>query len=186
MATIDILTVIDPLGLADNSATLTTPIQNIPMLSTAILNAYVWMIAESASVRSGQATWNLSIEARANDTIRWWDVSVVQDTNTDIVIIDFAVSSNWSSVLEQPTAGTQADGVAYIQSGFQLGNISQLKFAMNSFQNNYIATTVKPNAAPNTTVNYTLTVAKLDVSRVGTPALKGLYRFDPTIIIVPR
>jgi len=182
--TIDILTVIDPLGLPDNSARLSTPTGSIPMLTVDALKKYVWMIAENASVESGQATWNLSIKAKAGDRIRWWDVSVVQDTGIDVIIIDFAVSSNWSSVLADPVADTQADGVGYIKSGFKFGNISGLKFAMNSYQNNYVAANVLTDAARGTRVSYTLTVAKLDVRIVGEPGIKGLYRFDPTIVIV--
>ena len=187
--TIDILTVIDPLGLPDNlqhlrNPPLSTPIQDIPMLSIADLRKYVWMIGENDSVVENQASWNLHIKASQLDQIRWWDVTVVQDTMTDVIIIDFAVSSNWSSVLDQPTAHVKLDAIAYIENGFQLGNISNLEFTMATLRNNYITAQVKENAQLGTIVNYTLTVAKLDIRGVQAPPVKALYRFDPTITIV--
>ncbi len=182
--TIDILTVLDPFGFSDNTIPLSTPINQIPMVSISTLNKNVWMIAEHESVEAGQATWNLSIKASPGDAIRWWDTSVVQDTNEDMIIVGFQTYSNWESVLEDPTSDTQGTGYAYIKSGFQFSSLANLKFAMNSFQNNFVQTVVKQGAVTGTRVSYYLIVAKLDTRNVGDPQLKGLYRFDPTITIV--
>lgn len=183
MATIDILTVIDPVGFQDNSLPLTTPISAIPWVPDVLLNN-VKMVAETGSIRYGQATSNVGINVRRGDTVRWWDTSVVQGTNEDMIIVGFQKYSDWESVMTPAAAKTMGVGMAYIQSGFQLDNLSNLTFAMNSFQNNYIEAHVQSNAPIGTTVTYWLVVAKLDVSQVGTPKLKGLYKFDPTITVI--
>ncbi len=183
MPKIDILTVVDPLGFPDNSEPLTTSIDEVPMVSTSVLDKNVWMIAEHVSVSDGQATWKLSINASEGDIIRWWDTSVVQDTNEDMIIVGFKTSTNWSDVLEDPTSGTKECGIAYIKSGFSFTELNDLQFAMNSFQNNYIQTKVKQGAKKGTQVTYYIVMAKLDTSKVGVPVLKGLYRFDPKITI---
>ncbi|HJV79117.1 MAG TPA: AidA/PixA family protein [Paludibacter sp.] len=184
MATIDVLTIIDPIGFVDNSLPLTTPIDNIPMVSTSLLNTNVRMIGETGSINYGQATWNLGINVRRGDTVRWWDTTVVQGTNEDMIIVGFKKYTDWDSVMGTALANTMGVGMAYIQSGFALDNLSNLKFAMNSFQNNYIEANVLNNAPIGKTVSYYLVVAKLDVSQVGTPILKGLYRFDPSITVI--
>jgi len=184
MATIDVLTVIDPIGFADNNLPLTTPIDNIPMVSTSLLNTNVRMIGETGSINYGQATWNLGINVRRGDTVRWWDTTVVQGSNEDMIIIGFKKYTDWDSIMGTATADAMGVGMAYIQSGFTIDNFSNLKFAMNSFQNNYIQAKVLDNAQIGKTVSYYLVVAKLDVSHVGTPILKGLYRFDPNITVI--
>lgn len=182
--TIDILTVVDPLGFPDNSVGLSTPISQVPMSSVQTLNNNVWMIVEHQSVQAGQATWHLSIKASPGDTIRWWDTSVVQDTNEDMIIVGFQTFNNWNLVLEEPTSDTKGCGIAYIKEGFDFSSLADLRFAMNAFQNNYIQAVIRPNASVGTQVSYYLVMAKIDTSQVGNPQLKGLYRFDPTITIV--
>lgn len=184
MATIDVLTVIDPIGFADNRLPLTTPINQIPMVSTSLLNTNVRMIGETGSINYGQATWNLGINVRRGDTVRWWDTTVVQGSNEDMIIVGFCKYTDWDSVMNTASANSMGVGMGYIQSGFSLDNLSNLKFAMNSFQNNYIEASVVSNAQIGKTVSYYLIVAKLDVSQVGTPVLKGLYRFDPSITVI--
>jgi len=184
--TIDILTVMDPLGFANNNTPLKTPIDSVPMASVSTLNANVWMLGENNSViDKSQGTWNLSVKASPGDTIRWWDTSVIQDVGSDMIIVGFETSPEWSKVLDDPQAGTKETGVAYIQSGFDFKTLANLQFTMNAFQNNHVWTKVKTGAAIGMKVTYHLIVAKLDVSTVGTPKLQGLYRFDPTITIVP-
>ena len=136
MAVIDVLKVIDPVGFADNEVNLSTPIGNIPMVSTSLLSAYVTMIGESGSVSYGQASWKLGINVRRGDTVRWWDTSVVQGTNEDMIIVGFNKYTDWDSVMGTATANTMGVGMAYIQSGFVLANFSNLKCSMTSFQNN--------------------------------------------------
>jgi hypothetical protein len=181
---IDILTVVDPAGLGNNTVPLTTPINQIPQLSVDTLNRYVWMLGENGSVTGGQGTWHLSINASPGDTIRWWDTAVVQDTNEDVIIVGFNPSSNWNQVLSAPVSDTKGCGIAYIKSGFSFQTLANLQFAMNSFQNNFISATVLPAAQLGVAVNYYLAVAKLSVNNVTTPVLNGLYLFDPTITIV--
>jgi len=184
MATIDVLTVIDPVGFEDNNLPLTTSIYSIPNISNYLLTNNVKMIAETGSVRYGQSTSNIGINARQGDTIRWWDTSVVQDTNEDMIIVGFQKYSNWDTIMGTATADTMGVGLAYIQSGFSMDTLANLKFSMNSFQNNFIKATVLNNAPIGGNASYYLIVAKLDVSQVGTPKLKGLYRFDPSITVV--
>jgi hypothetical protein len=184
MTTIDILTVIDPVGFENNSLPLTTPITSIPNIRPDLLNNNVKMIAEYGSVNYGQATSNLGVKVRKGDTIRWWDTSIVQGTNEDMVIVGFQTYSNWGQVMATPTAQTMGVGMAYIQSGFVMDNLSNLKFSMNSFQNNYIEARVLNSATPGSNVYYYLIVAKLDVAHVGEPKLNGLYRFDPYITVI--
>lgn len=184
MATIDVLTVIDPIGFADNSLPLTTPVDQIPMVSTSLLGTNVRMIGETGSVDYGQATWNLKINVRRGDIVRWWDTTVVQGTNEDMIIVGFYKYTSWDTVMGPASAQTMGVGMAYIQSGFSLSNLSNLKFAMNSFQNNYIEATVRGDAPIGQVASYYLIVAKLDVSQVGTPVLKGLYRFDPSVRVI--
>lgn len=183
MAAIDVLTVIDPIGFPDNNLALTTPISNIPWLPNALLNN-VKMIAETGSYNYGQASSNVGINVRRGDSVRWWDTSVVQGTNEDMIIVGFQKYSDWDSVMGPAVAKTMGVGMGYIQSGFQLDNLSNLTFAMNSFQNNYIEAIVQSNAPIGKQVTYWLVVAKLDVSQVGTPKLKGLYKFDPSITVI--
>lgn len=182
--TIDLLTVVDPLGLPDNRYTLDTPINQIPMLDITTLNKNVWMLAENNSVISGQGTWNLTIQAAPGDTIRWWDTAVVQDTDEDVIIVGFSTGDNWGTILGTPVADTRGCGVAYIKSGFDFKTLQNLKFAMNSFQNNFISAQVLPQAKLGTSVNYYVVAAKLLVRNVSDPQLKALYRFDPKITIV--
>lgn len=184
MAIIDVLTVIDPVGFDDNTLPLTTPITSMPFISNYLLTNNVKMIAETGFVNYGQATSNVRINVRQGDTVRWWDTSVVQDTNEDMVIVGFETSSNWNAVMGAASAKTKGVGLAYIQSGFNMSSLANLTFSMNSFQNNYIEAQVLANAPVGTTVAYYLVVAKLDVSQVGGPTLKGLYRFDPSITVI--
>lgn len=184
MAVIDILTVIDPLGFDNNSVPLSTPINQIPNISNYLLTNNVKMIAETGSVSYGQATSNIGINAKRGDTIRWWDTSVIQDTNEDLIIVGFQKYSNWDTVMNEPQSKTKGIGMAYIQSGFSLDTLANLQFAMNSFQNNYIEAIVRNDAPIGTTIYYYLIVAKLNVSQVGGPTLDGLYRFDPSITVI--
>lgn len=184
MATIDVLTVIDPVGFADNAIPLTTPISSMPFISNYLLTNNVKMIAETGSVNYGQATSSVGINVRQGDTVRWWDTSVIQDTNEDMIIVGFETYSNWNAVMGAASAKTKGVGLAYIQSGFNMSSLANLTFSMNSFQNNYIEAKVLANAPIGSTVYYYLVVAKLDVSQVGGPTLKGLYRFDPSITVI--
>lgn len=184
MTTIDILTVIDPVGFDNNSLPLTTPINQIPNISNYLLSNNVKMIAETGSVNYGQATSNVGVNAKRGDVIRWWDTTVIQGTNEDMIIVGFQKYSNWDTVMRDPSANTMGLGMAYIQSGFSMDSLANLKFAMNSFQNNYISATVRDDAPIGATIYYYLVVAKLNVAQVGTPKLDGLYRFDPSITII--
>jgi hypothetical protein len=183
---IDILTVIDPVEFENNSLPLTTPIDDIPNISynEDPVKNNVRMIAEHGSVNDRQATSNIEIKARGGDVIRWWDTSIVQDTDHDMIIVGFQKGTNWDVVMEDVSAKTRGVGRAYIKSGFDMKNLSHLQFASNSFQNNYIQATVKENAPIGTTSYYYLVVAKLDVSKVNDVKLKGLYRFDPSITVI--
>jgi hypothetical protein len=183
MDTIDILTVTDPKKFPDNNCTLKTPFDQIPVINNL---SDVWMLAESAFVRSGQGTWNLSINAKPGDIIRWWDTTVVQETGEDLILVGFLPgnASLWSKCFEPYEAKTDPTGWGYIISGFKPGDISNVQFGMVSFQQNYISAKVKSNAEKGIDIMYYIVLAKLDVSRVAAPTLKALWRIDPHITIV--
>lgn len=181
MATIDILTVLNPDNFADNTVDWANPEgSNTTQYSS---NNYLRMISFNDNV-TNNGQWNIGVSVKNGDVIRWLDTPIDQsEGQLDMILYGLKISNptEWAKYFSPLTADTFHSTRFYIDSGFGT-NSPQFQYVAGP--NNYLTATVTSAPAQAVTLNYYLKVVKLKlVNGVITPV--GAYGIDPTITIQP-
>ncbi|MEA1673497.1 inclusion body family protein [Nitrospirillum sp. BR 11163] len=171
---IDIEIVIDTVTLL---STYPNPSKNANA-PTGIAHNFSYMIAQSAFVRSGQATGDLNINALVNDTIRWRSLSLSGNSDQSVVLYDIRQFS-----------GTQVTGtITAIESNpyepkptlVDGKNTNPPTFTTVTDLDYYLQTTVINHGTENYQVYFYVTQPN---PSTGQPQLVGYFYWDPTITV---
>ena len=181
MATIDILTVLNPSKFVNNTPNWDHPEgSNTTQYSS---NDYLRMLSFGDNV-TNNGQWNIGVSVRRGDTLRWMDTPIDQsEGQQDMILYGLKISnpSKWRQYFTGLSAKTFHSTRFYIDSG--LGTDSP-QFQYVAGPNNYLEATVKAAPSDRVTLNYYLKVVKIKlVNGVITPI--GTYGIDPTITILP-
>lgn len=140
---------------------------------------YAYMIAQSAFVKSGQATGDLAINALVNDTIRWRGLSLSGNTDNSAVIYDI----RWFQGEHVTTEPTQAIisqpyvPVPILVKGQQTNPPTFNAALANDY---FLQVAVCGHGTENYKVYFYVTTQD---PTTGKPVLKGYYYWDPAIIV---
>lgn len=182
MANIDILSVFNTSLFSNNTPNWSKPdgYNNFKYSSS----NYVRMLSFSNQVTANNGEWNLEINVKKGDVIRWIDTTNDQGADCqDMIVYNLRISDpdNWNKYLSSLVADEFHSNRCYLQTEF---GVIPPKFQYTAGPNNYLTTSVTKAPSSAIKLNYYLYVVKLKIDN-GLPTPVGTYGIDPAITIKP-
>lgn len=172
---IDIEIVVDTVTLLDAYK---SPSQKYDAPTGISHTGYAYMIAQSAYVKSGQATGNLSVYAVVNDTVRWRSLSLSGNSDYSVVLYNMTHLSGASVTSIPPEAHISTPYVP-LPILKDKKNTTPPTFSIAKANDYYLQASVDTQGTEQYNVFFYVT--KLDAT--GRPTLVGYFYWDPEIVV---